>query len=284
MERSPEGEAYQEPEEWTYELGLFEYLEQGAGAEHLPEPLLARSSVSRGSPKLQRILDWLRGSRLETVICEREPIWVPIVEAWAASGGTFEFTYRASGDRNASAEVRVFALGGLGGSSSRQVSKSISWPPESEGRALYIQSFVTIRRYVLATGEQVDRVDVDCAGETGEYRHVHLPASTYPFAGATPSEADLKAAGYAVPDVQRCRDVIGPTQFTPGSTAQHSWTFGPDLELPLLQTGLKLQVGLHRAESFTTTFTLPGGRDYAFCTRMGESPVAPICVPLRPDV
>jgi hypothetical protein len=283
MGPSAEAKSYEEPEEWAYEQGLFEFLEQGADAGDLPDSLIARTAASRGSTKLQQVLDWLRGSRLEDVLCERQPIWVPLVEAWAPPGGTFEFSYRASSDRSAAAEVNVFALGGLGGSSSRQVTREIGWPPQSEGRALYIRSFITIRRYVLTTGEQLDRVDVDCSGETGDYRHVQLPASTHPFAAATPTKGDLTAAGYATSDIQWCHDVDGPTIYTPGTTAVHNWTFGPELGIPALQTSLKLHVGVARAESFTTSFTLPGGSDYAFCAPFGESPVAPICVSLRSD-
>jgi hypothetical protein len=283
MEQSPELETYEEPHEWMYEPGLFEFVEQGADAEDLPESLLDRSSASRGSPKLQRMLDWLRGSQLDSVLCEHQPIWVPIIEAWPAEGGSFEFTYEASSEVDRNAEVKVLAVGGLGGSSSRRVSKAIRWLPQTTGRALYIRAFVTIRRYALVTGERVDRVDVDCSGVTGEYRHAELAAASHPFAGRNMAEADIKADGYAINDIQRCADVTDPTQFTAGLLAARTWSFGPDLDIPLLQTGLKLQVDMQHAESFEATFTLPGGHDYAFCTRVGESPVAPVCVSLHQD-
>jgi hypothetical protein len=283
MDGSPDEETYQELHEWTYEPGLLDYAGEGAGANDLPEALLARSSVSRGSPKAQKLLDWLRGCRLEGVLCEREPIWVPLVEAWAAPGGSFEFTYESSSELGGSAEVKVFALGGVGGASSRKVSTSVHWQAEAEGRGLDIRAFVTIRRYVLRTGEHLDRVDVDCSGEQGEYRNHQLGMASHPFAGLTPGRADILAAKYAVTHIERCREVAGPTEFTFASATQRSWSFGPDLDIPMLQSALKLQVDLGHAKSFTTTFTLPGGQDYAFCSRIGESPVAPVCVVLSHD-
>lgn len=77
--------------------------------------------------------------------------------------------------------------------------------------------------------------------------------------------------------------MAGPTEFTYARAMQRTWSFGPDLDIPMLQSALKLQVDLGHAESFTTTFTLPGGQDYAFCSRIGESPVAPVCVVLSHD-
>lgn len=270
---------YEENGRWRNDPGILELIEAGAPLEEIGRQPLPSQATTRGARSLEDLVQWLKGFRADQIICVRKPIWVPLIKAWPAPGGTFDFSYKRSETEGRSAEVRVVAVGGWGGGSSRSVEKEIRWSDLGGGRSLSIRAFVTVSRYLnRRTGEQLDRVDIDCSDELGEYKYVDLPESDRPFTGLSPSLTDIRKRRYTVTDIQRCNMVRAPAEISITSKEHCQWSFGPELDVSLLQSSLKLQVSSQRSTSFSTTFSLPGGHDYAFCSPLGEAPVVPVCV------
>jgi hypothetical protein len=158
----------------------------------------------------------------------------------------------------------------------------VQWSIDRGGRALQVRAYVTVRRYSNArTGEHLNRVDIDCAGEHGEYRNVDLPESACPFGGVESDRAGIAGAGYVVTEVQRCREVASTTRIVQKSEQSRRWSFEIGLDIPELPTALKFGATCDKASAFEATFELPGGRDYALCAPIGQAPVIPLCVSVR---
>ncbi len=285
MANSDDKLAYEEQEPWRYEPGILELLDKGVDVDELPESALhGGPATTRGGFRLKAVKDWLLGFRPDALLCERAPIWVPIAEVWPVRGGEVAFSYETRRESGSSAELRVFAVAGWGGTSTRTVTKAVEWSTDRRGRALQVRGYVTVRRYSNArTGEHLDRVDIDCAGEYGDYRNVDLPESARPFADPEPDRAQIIAAGYVVTEIQRCREVAASTRIVQKSEQSRRWSFDVGLDIPELSSALKFGAICDKASAFAASFELPGGRDYAFCAPVGHVPVVPLCVSLRTD-
>lgn len=280
---------------WQYIPGLLELVDQGVE----PDDLAARDFVSpqfRSAAiagqsatlversKLERMWNWLRGFRRDALLCERMPIWVPVVQVWAAPQSTAEFTYTSATERELHAEITVFSAAGLGGASKRKLSSTVKLIARSSGVAYDTRAFITVYRYTNAsTSEVLHRVDVDCAGETGEFQSRDLALEWHPFAASAPTEEELRAAGYLVTRLERCSEHSESTDVTIRDEATASWKFEVASTIPSIVLPFKLGVTCQNTRSFESKFSLPGGRDYAFCAKRGEQPLVPLCVALAKD-
>lgn len=276
---------------WEYVPGLLELMEEGLG----PEDLGSRDFVApqvRGigfgakdlSPErsqLERIWDWLRGFRRGSTLCERDPIWVPIAHVWAAPGGRAEFTYGIAAERELRAEITVFPVAGLGGASRRNLTSAVRLDAAESGAAYDTRAYLTVYHYTKqATGESLYRVDVDCAGEFGEFRSYDLDPRNHPFAATAPSQSQLRDGGYVIIRLERCGERTQSTDLTLREETLRIWKFDVSSKIPGIDLPFKLGATCQHTRAFETKFTLPGGRDYAFCAARGEAPVVPLCIAL----
>jgi hypothetical protein len=231
--------------------------------------------------RLERVWNWLRGFRRDATLCEREPIWVPLAEIWAAPPGKAEFTYTSSHQQELRAEITVFSAAGLGGASKQKLSSAVKLTAGQSGVAYDTRAFLTVYKYTQAsTSEVLHRVDVDCAGEVGEFRSRNLSPNQHPFAKRTPTEAQLRKGGYVVSRLERCADRGESTDVTLKDETIGSWKFEVASSIASIPLPFKLGATCENTTSFETKFTLPGGHDYAFCTERGERPLVPLCVAL----
>lgn len=288
-ERSPDNPV------WQYVPGLLELVDQGVE----PDDLASRDFVSpqfrsagiageSATPfersKLERMWNWLRGFRRDATLCERMPIWVPVVQVWAAPQSTAEFTYTSATEQELRAEITVFSAAGLGGASKRKLSSTVKLTAGSTGVAYDTRAFISVYRYTNAsTGEVLHRVDVDCAGEAGEFQSRDLVSELHPFAEGAPTEAKLRATDHLVTRLERCSDRSESTDVTIRDEAIASWKFEIASTIPSIVLPFKLGVTCQNTRSFESKFSLPGGRDYAFCAKRGEQPLVPLCVALAKD-
>jgi hypothetical protein len=277
---------------WQYIPGLLELVEQGVD----PDDLASREFVSpqfrsagiageSATPlersKLERMWNWLRGFRRDATLCERAPIWAPLVEVWAAPQGKAEFTYTSATEQELRAEITVFSAAGLGGASKRKLSSAVKLTAGSSGVAYDTRAFMSVYRYTKAsTGEVLHRVDVDCAGEVGEFQSRDLAPERHPFAAGVPTEAQLRATDYLVSRFERCSERSESTDVTLRDETIASWKFEVASTIPSIALPFKLGVTCQNTRSFEGKFSLPGGRDYAFCAKRGERPLVPLCVAL----
>jgi hypothetical protein len=277
---------------WEYLPGLLELVEQGLEPADLasrnfvaPQVRgtgLAGSDLTAGErSRLDRIWNWLRGFRRDSTLCEREPIWVPLASIWAAPQGKAELTYTSAAERELRAEITVFSTAGIGGASKRKLSSAVKLAAGPAGAAYETRAFLTVYKYTKAsTNETLHRVDVDCAGEVGEFRSRDLAFDQHPFAKGVPTEARLREDGYIVSRLERCSGRSDSTDVTLKDETVGSWKFDVSLKLPAITAPFKLGATCQNTKSFETRFTLPGGHDYAFCAERGERPLVPLCVAL----
>lgn len=280
---------------WQYIPGLLELVEQGVE----PDDLASRKFVSQGvrgpgiayesatppdRSKLEALWNWLRGFRRDATLCERAPIWAPLVEIWAAPQGKTEFTYTSVAEQELRAEITVFSAAGLGGASKRKLSSAVKLTAGSSGVAYEVRAFISVYRYMRAsTGEVFHRVDIDCAGEVGEFQSRDLAPERYPFIAGAPTEAKLRANDYMPLRLERCAERSESTEVTLRDETIASWKFEVASMIPSISLPFKLGVTCQNTNSFEGKFSLPGGRDYAFCARRGERPLVPLCVTLAKD-
>ncbi|NAZ75455.1 hypothetical protein GTQ99_08470 [Kineococcus sp. T13] len=265
---------------WAGLPGVFELLERGVGADEAVEAGVFLPQVRGGhvdAARLQRLWDWLRGFQLQSVLCERLPIWVPVVSVWVPEGASAELTYSRGTGRERNAEITVFAVAGFGGASRRELTREIQVEIHP-GLRYETRAYLTVRRYANHFDEQVDRVEVDCSGEVGEFQYVDLPLAQHPFSGGVADLDDLTRAGWALSSIERSANRTDPVTVTHSSTSVRSWKVGLTQEIPGLSAPIKLGVSAQATDAFQTAYTLPGGRDYAFCAPSGELPIAPVCV------
>ena len=277
--------------QWEYLPGLLDLMEGGLE----PDEVATRDFVApqlRGLGQTTRDLDpvkrrrleqvwtWLRGFRLDGAVPpERVSVWVPIAQVWPAPGGTVEFAYETTAERQLQAEITVCSVAGLGGGSRRSLSTAVRLTGGSAGVAYETRAFLLVRRYVHSDGRTLDRVDVERSSQVGEFRPRDLAPQTHPLPDGTGSLSRLRQDGNVVSRIERCSDRRGDTDIRVREVSLRSWRFQPGLELPMITSSLTLGITCQRTQGFETTFVLPGGRDYAFCARRAEMPVAPVCPP-----
>jgi hypothetical protein len=283
----------QDKSTWEYVPGIMQLVEDGVephnlgGVEFVAPSVRGGGLISPGaSPgqigRLERLWNWLRGFRKEKLLCERLPIWMPIAQLWPAPDGQLEFSYQTSVEAEAIAEITLYSVVGFGGGGRLKLASSITLKTQGKGIAYLTRAFLTIHRYRhRSTGEEIDRVDVDCAGDYGEFDRQELAPESRPF-GASPASLDeIREQEFIVSRVERCSNSNTETVIKLEQESLRNWKFELSPDLPLLKLPLSLAASCERARSFTTEFSLPAGRDYAFCASRGESPVAPVCVVLK---
>jgi hypothetical protein len=276
---------------WEYVPGLLELADEGLEPSDLSGREFVAPQVRSGGAmggeltpeertRLERMWDWLRGFRRAETLVERLPAWAPIAEVWPAPGGAAEFSYSTAAERELQAELSVVAVGGFGGASRRTLTSAVRLEAGEAGLSYETRVFVTVHRYEQkSTGQALHRIDVDTGGETGEFRPRDLPLAEHPFDGRSPTLDELRSAGRVVVHIERCADRAGDTERRLGDESLRSWQFSLGLDaLPGMP--VTLSASCRRTRAFQTTFTLPGGRDYAFCTPIGQAPVVPLCVAL----
>jgi hypothetical protein len=277
--------------QWEYLPGLLDLMEEGLEPDEVATrefiaPQLRGPGPTTGDldPVKRRRLDqvwtWLRGFRLDGAVPpERVSVWVPIAQVWPAPGGSVEFAYETTAERQLQAEITVCSVAGLGGGSRRTLGTAVRLTGGPAGVAYETRAFLLVRRYVHSDGRTLDRVDVDCSNQMGEFRPRDLAPQTHPLPDGTSSLSRLRGAGYVVNRIERCSARHENTELRVREESLRSWRFQPRLELPMItSSSLTLGVTCQRTRGFETTFVLPGGHDYAFCARGGEVPVVPVCV------
>jgi hypothetical protein len=277
---------------WQYIPGLLELVEQGVEPDDLAtrefvSPQFRSAGIADGSPtqlersKLERMWNWLRGFRRDATLCERAPIWAPLVEVWAAPQGKAEFTYAIATEQELRAEITVFSAAGLGGASKRRLFSAVKLTAGSSGVAYDTRAFISVHRYTRAsTGEVLHRVDVDCAGGVDEFQPRDLAPERHPFAAGAPTEAQLRATDYLVSRLERCSERCESTEVKLEDETIASWKFEVASTIPSIALPFKLGVMCQNTRSFEGKFWLPGGCDYAFCAKRGERPLVPLCIAL----
>ncbi|MGY1609386.1 MULTISPECIES: hypothetical protein [unclassified Geodermatophilus] len=264
---------------WNYVPGLLELMEAGAES---PEDVADRDyavPAVRGKvgAVAQQMWDWLRGFRRGVPLCERAPAWVPLAELWAAPGSTAELTYEVVGQREHRAEISIVPAMGFGGFSRQELARDVVLPADGQGVLYETLIHLTVIPYVNdLTGEELLRVDVDEREETPQFRVRDLVGEFRPLNGATLSVAEIRAAGYTVPQIERRADRATATSLSWSSTTMRSWSIKVKLGVPGLPSTLELGATCQRSEGFRADFELPGRHDYALCARAGEEPVVPL--------
>ena len=279
---------------WEYVPGLLELADEGLEPSDLSErefvaPQVRSGGATRGEltpeerTRLERMWDWLRGYRRAETLVERQPAWAPIAEIWPAPGGTAEFSYTTAAERELQAELSVVAVGGFGGASRRTLTSAVRLKAAEAGLSYETRVFVTVHRYVQkSTGQVLHRIDVDTGGETGEFRPRDVDRAGHPFDGRALTLDELRAAERVVVHIERCADRKGDTERSLGDESLRSWQFSVGVDA-LPGAPVTLGASCRRTRAFETKFTLPGGRDYAFCTPKGQAPVVPLCVALAAE-
>ena len=282
----------QEKSTWEYVPSVMQLIEEGLEPGDLGGRKFAAPSVRGGGlvssaptptqlSKLDRMWAWLKGFRKDEVVCERLPIWVPIAELWPAPGGGLEFSYETSVESGSAAEISVSAVVGFGGGSRLKLASSVELQAKGRALAYMTRAFLTIQRYRNGDGEQMDVVDVDCKGEYAEFDQQERSPDEHPLGTSPLTVEEIRAKGFTVSRVERCAGCDTETAVKVEQESLRHWKFELMPELPLLKAPVNLAASCERARSFSTKFSLPPGRDYAFCIPSGESPVVPVCVALK---
>jgi len=282
----------QQKSAWQSVPGLLQLIEEGAEPRDLAHREFTAAQIRGGglvssgmSPSqiggLERLWLWLCGFRRKEVLCERLPIWVPIAQLWSAPGGQLTFTYESSTEAEASAEITVCSLVGFGGAGRLKLTSSVTLKTQGKGLAYVTRAHLTIYRYRHCdSGESMDRVDVDCSGDYGEFDSQELSPEAHPFGLGPATLPEIEGRGLVVTRIERRSNSAADTMIKLGRERLRSWKFKLTPNLPLLEVPLGLAASCQRAQSFSTEFSLPSGQDYAFCVPKGESPVVPVCVAL----
>jgi hypothetical protein len=274
----------QDQSKWNNVPGVMQLIEEGIEPDNLSNREFIAPGV-RGPEeieKLKAMWTWLRGFRKDQCLCERLPIWVPIALLWPAPGGTVKFSYETSVETEASAEITLCSVIGFGSGSQLKLTHSVTLNTKNKGLSYLTRAYLTIYRYRhRSSGEEMDRVDVDCKGDYAEFDRQELDPASHPFSFLPVSLSDIKDKGFTLSRVERCSHSTAETVITLGQESLRNWKFKLTPNIPLLELPLSLAISCQRAKSFSTEFSLLAGRDYAFCTQRGESPIVPICVVLK---
>jgi hypothetical protein len=269
--------------EWQFIPGILQLVEEGIQAEDLANYPYATPRV-RGPGRLEQVWSWLRGFRSEAALCERLPIWVPLVSLWPPPSGDVKFNYERSASTGGGAEITVLSAVGFGGGSQLKLTDAVQVTAQDQGLTYLTRAFLTIIRYRhQESGETMDRVDVDCSGSYAEFKHQELSPLDYPFYETAPSISQIEQSGYSILRVEYCSRNLSKTAVSFGRESLRSWKAKLGPSIPQLSLQLTLEITCERAEAFEAEFSLPPGQDYAFCVPKGESPLVPLCVPISEE-
>ena len=280
---------------WEYIPGLMDLIEEGLepgdlGDREFVAPGVRGAGLFPSEPssaqiaRLDRLWYWLRGFQKEKLLCERLPVWIPIAQLWPAPGGQIEFSYQTSVELEALAEITICSVVGFGGGSRLKLASAIRLKTKDKGLAYLTRAFLTIHRYRNRnSGEEMDISVVDCKGDYGEFDRQELDPFKHPFGFSDTTLNEIQEKGFIVSRVERCSNSDTGTVINLKQESLRSWKFELSPDLPLLKLPLSFTASCERAQSFSTAFSLPAGRDYAFCVPRGESPVVPVCVLLKQE-
>jgi hypothetical protein len=269
--------------DWNPEPGLLERIERGEDVESMrQEAVVPVRGVA--SDMLESLVGWLKGFRRDSLVAERERVWIPVAELWPPPGGAAYLTYHTAASREANAQLTVLAEQGFGSAGTLNISQTVEMDTSGPGRRFSIGAFFTIWRYVNEkSGDAFDRVDVVTDDATFQFRTEDIPPEQFPTGTNPITRADLTSNGYEIQGVYELADSASGGVDTYGKSVskEHSW--GVELTIPgldLLQSTIKLGLKTTRSESFDVSFKLPRGHDYVFFHRIAEDPLVPYCAQL----
>ena len=119
--------------DWIPEPGLLERIERGEDPAAIKqEAVLPVRGMA--TDMLDSLVNWLKGFRRDTLVAERERIWVPVAELWPPPGGQARLTYQTAASREGNAQLTVLAEQGFGSAGSLNLTQTITMETAGSGR------------------------------------------------------------------------------------------------------------------------------------------------------
>lgn len=275
-----------ESADWSYQEGLLELLEDGAGLRDIEQRFLdgelqvpGRSRAGFGRSKLDELIKWLQGFRKERIIYENEKVYVPIIELWAPPGGKARVEYGIGREGSVSAELNLFGVAGFGGSSKREITDSFAFNAGPPGTSFAVGVLLTVTHYVNRSGkgQSFDRIDIRGIEGGIDSRQSSLSPTEFFLPGQEISESDLLPDNYSNIYYRRLSADTneGISSYRHKVEESCEWNF--DLSLPLLKDKVHLGAKTSRSDSLDVTFECPNGHDYVFFSLFGEKRAVPYC-------
>ena len=229
-----------------------------------------------------QLIDFLSGYRLLETRVENATVWMPLVRLWPVPKGKVGFEYQDQSEDQAKAEVKIFGIGG-GASLKTQLIQAVKFPPSEMGLSYDVRVGVTIKRYTNDSNHTFDEVSVVGAGPP-VFRSIDLAPNSHPLPGNQNSES-LKEKRFEVYREELGKQSSHDVTVKLSSTTDLSWTVDATVVAPKPKDAfsLTLSAKCSRSTSFSSTFVLPRGRDYAFCRPRNQNPLGPICIDWMPE-
>jgi hypothetical protein len=212
-------------------------------------------------------LDRLRGYQRESVVMDREPFWVPIVELVAPEN--VRATCKSTTSRSQSLSLRLDIVGsGFGNGLRATLATDLSFSCEVAPLRLAVQVRITATRYVARRGPAIIRLDVDSAAkeirlETAEREQ--LPHPLLPPLFELVQRVDLNAV----------RDP-GIYTWAQRLESETSWSLKLGAKFPQISES-SVSLSLAGVRETELTFEMPYGRDYLIYRQSGHSSLLPRC-------
>jgi hypothetical protein len=274
---------------WDYQQGLLDLIESGCSFSQIEQKLhegdLALPQQTRAglnTSKLESLIKWLQGFRMDAIIYEDEKFYLPFIELWAPPGGKAQFSYELTNEKSKVAEICLFGYTGFGGGSRRKISESIKMSTEKIGRSFSIGILLTVTRYQHKTDKtrSFDKIDIKGIQDGFDYNLQDVPLENFILENQDIPESSFLPEEYSNIRYFRLSDSKQKTidTYAPSIEISTDWSF--QLSLPLLIEKIKIGISTKNSNALKASFECPTGYDYVFFSRFGENPAVPYCARL----
>jgi len=267
--------------------GPLELLETGTINEDDPQfTKIHLSDPTRGWPsqlsttemkrQWQSFIRHLKRYHKKETLFKQEPIWIPLINLYVPPGGSSTLKYIRSSNKKMGPEIKILGFG-FGSTESISISDSVEFDAEQRGKSFLVKMYATAIRYLDSVhGQPLTRVDLEHPHDYTEHKIEDLPDIT--------EIKSLNSEEWKVIHEINLSSSSDTGHYTFQHAITESAIWKVELSFPPLQAiGLDLNLTFESEHSkeFELTFKIPYGHDYLFYSRIGETPIVPLCTTRR---